>query len=204
MTRIYLLRHGETSWNAAGNRYCGRTDLPLSVDGRAQARAAANALATVPLDAIYVSPLMRSRETGELVAKARPLPVTTDPRLIEIDFGRWEGLTGEEIARADRTGRTAWLHDPTSVRAGRTGETGQEVSQRLLELFSEIAATHSESSIAVIGHNTANRLYVAASLGAPLASYRRISLDNASISVAELEGGETRWLHINDISHLRH
>ena len=70
MTRIYLLRHGETSWNALGNRYCGRTDLPLSMDGRTQARAASVALAAIPLNAIYVSPLMRSRETGELVAEA--------------------------------------------------------------------------------------------------------------------------------------
>ncbi len=203
MTRIYLLRHGATSWNVAGNRYCGRTDLPLSVDGRMQARAAADALAAVPLDAIYVSPLTRSRETGELVAEATSLPITPDPRLIEIDFGGWEGLTGEEIARTDRTGRAAWIRDPTSVRAGRTGETGQEVSQRLHELFNDIAETHAESSVAVIGHNTANRLYLAASLGAPLASYRRIALENASISVLELESGETRWLRINDVSHLR-
>ena len=131
------------------------------------------------------------------------MSITTDPRLIEIDFGRWEGLTGEEIALADRTGRAAWLRDPTSVRAGGTGETGQEVSQRVRELFNDIAATHPESSVVVIGHNTANRLYLAASLGAPLASYRRITLENASISVLELDSGETRWLRINDVSHLK-
>jgi broad specificity phosphatase PhoE len=146
---------------------------------------------------------MRSRETGELVAEATSVPVTADPRLIEIDFGGWEGLTGEEIALADRTGRAAWLRDPTSVRAGGTGETGQEVSQRLQELFDDIAATYPDSSVAVIGHNTANRLYLAASLGAPLASYRRIALENASISVLELDRGETQWLRINDVSHLR-
>ena len=203
MTRVYLLRHGETSWNADGNRYCGRTDLPLSVDGRKQARAASHALAAVPLEAIYVSPLIRSRETGELVSDAISLPITTDPRLIEIDFGAWEGLTADEIAVADPSGRADWLNDPTLARAGGTGETGQEVSQRLQGLFHEIAATHSRSSIAVIGHNTANRLYLAASLGAPLASYRRIALENASISIFELESGEARWLRINDVSHLR-
>jgi broad specificity phosphatase PhoE len=155
------------------------------------------------LEAIYVSPLIRSRETGALVADVTSLPVTSDPRLIEIDFGAWEGLTAEEIARTDRRGRAAWLSDPSSVPAGGTGETGMEVNQRLQELFNEIAGTHVKSSVAVIGHNTASRLYVAASLGAPLASYRRITLENASISVLELESGEARWLHINDVSHLR-
>jgi alpha-ribazole phosphatase/probable phosphoglycerate mutase len=203
MTRVYLLRHGETAWNATGNRYCGRTDLPLSSHGHAQAGAASHALAAVQFDVVYVSPLRRSRETGELIASARSLPITSDPRLTEIDFGAWEGLTAAEITLADPNGRAAWLKDPTSVRAGGTGETGQEVSQRVQGVLSEIATTFPGSSVAVVGHNTANRLYLAASLGAPLASYRRITLENASISVLELDSREARWLRINDVSHLR-
>jgi uncharacterized phosphatase len=203
MTRIYFLRHGETAWNAADNRYCGRTDLRLSAVGRAQASAASHALAAVPIQAIYVSPLGRSRETGELIVKLHSLPMTTDPRLIEIDFGAWEGLTAAEIALSDPDGRAAWLSDPASVRAGGTGETGRDVSQRMQEFVGEIAGAHPNTSVAVIGHNTANRLYLAASLGAPLASYRRITLENASISVLDLVDGEARWLRINDVSHLR-
>ena len=61
MTEIYLLRHGETPWNADRNRYCGRTDIPLSRIGRAQAAALREALVSVPLAAMYVSPLARSR-----------------------------------------------------------------------------------------------------------------------------------------------
>ena len=101
-----------------------------------------SALARVPLEAIYVSPLIRSRETGELVADATSLPVTSDPRLIEIDFGAWEGLTARGNCTCGPAGRAAWLSDPSSVPAGGTGETGKEVNQRLQELFNEIAATH--------------------------------------------------------------
>src|SRR3954467_9265903 len=95
-TLLYLLRHGETDWNRDGNRYAGRTDVPLSDRGREQARAVATTLASVPFSAIYCSTLQRSRETAEIIAASHNLPVVADPRLIEIDFGTWEGLTRAE------------------------------------------------------------------------------------------------------------
>ncbi len=202
MTSIYLLRHGETAWNADRNRYCGRTDIPLSAIGRAQAAAMRDALADVPLDAIYVSPLARSWETGEIIAAARPTPLRGDPRLIEIDFGIWEGLPGGDIASADPVGRAAWLHDPATNRAGGTGETGAEVSERMTACLEEIAATHAGATIAVVGHNTANRLFLAAALGAPLRSYRQLVLHNASISLVEIGESGVRLVRLNDVAHL--
>ncbi len=202
MTDISLLRHGETAWNADRNRYCGRTDIPLSDIGRAQAAALRDALATVPLAALYVSPLARSRETGEIIAAGRPSPLHSDPRLIEIDFGGWEGLPAAEIASADPDGRAAWLRDPATNRAGGTGETGAEVSERMTACLAEIAAAHDGSAIAVAGHNTANRLFLAAALGAPLLSYRQLVLHNASISLVEIGAGGTRLVRLNDVAHL--
>jgi alpha-ribazole phosphatase/probable phosphoglycerate mutase len=202
MMRIYLLRHGETAWNAQDNRYCGRTDLPLSTAGQLQGAAAARALADVTLAAIYVSPLRRSRETGELIAGAGSRPIVEDARLLEIDFGAWEGLTAAEIAVADPVGRAAWLADPTATRAGGTGETGHEVGERMADFFRDLGRSSPAVAVAVVGHNTANRLFLAASLGAPLASYRRLTLGNASISTVELSDSGMHWLHINDVSHL--
>lgn len=202
MTRIYLLRHGETAWNAQDNRYCGRTDLPLSAVGQLQGAAAARALARITLDAVYVSPLRRSRETGELIAAARSCPILEDARLLEIDFGTWEGLTAAEIAVADPAGRAAWFADPTATRAGVTGETGHAVSTRMADFFRDLGTSSPTATVAVVGHNTANRLFLAASLGAPLASYRRLTLGNASISTLELTDSGVHWLHINDVSHL--
>src|SRR4051794_33264015 len=97
--RLYLLRHGETEWNRAGNRYAGRTDLALSEFGREQARRAAAALAHIPFGAVFCSTLRRSRVTAEIVAGERGLPVSFRPELVEIDFGAWEGLTRSEIER---------------------------------------------------------------------------------------------------------
>lgn len=104
MTRFYLLRHGETSWNLEGNRYCGRTDVPLSPAGRDQADRVARALRDVPFAAAFCSPLRRSRDTAESFAAPRPLPVVPDDRLAEIDFGAWEGKTRAEIERTDPDG----------------------------------------------------------------------------------------------------
>ncbi len=203
MTRIYVIRHGETAWNADGNRYCGRTDLPLSKTGKAQAAKVAIALSRVPLEAIHVSPLLRARQTADAINEARALPVIVGPPLTEVDFGSWEGLTTAQLAARDPESRAAWIEDPTHVRAGRTGETGGDVSARVLDHLHAIARDHPAGAIAVVGHSSASRFAIAASLGAPLASYRRLVLDNASISVLEIEDGATRWLHINDTAHLR-
>ncbi|MEO0999392.1 MAG: histidine phosphatase family protein [Pseudomonadota bacterium] len=134
MTRIALLRHLPTEWNAAG-RLQGRTDVPLSAASRTELRMLSlpAAWAGVP---ILSSPLVRARETAEGLAGG---PVPTDARLIEMDFGRWEGVEG-----------AALLADPASPyrpveRWGRTfrppgGESVAELQARLLPLLAEIAA----------------------------------------------------------------
>jgi len=202
MTMMYLVRHGETAWNSDRNRYCGRTDLPLSDVGQLQALRVARALRGVPLETVYVSPLLRSRQTGASIAAINDTPTKIDSRLIEIDFGAWEGLTSERIEQEDPHGRAAWIHDPTHVRAGSSGETGQEVSQRMMEFLRHVAAVHQSGAVAIVGHNTANRLALAATLDAPLSSYRKMSLGNGSISLLEIDLTTTHWHSINNTSHL--
>ena len=87
--KIYLLRHGRTLWNEAG-RLQGRTDIPLSEDGRAAARAAGRALSDIAFDAAFSSPLRRARETAELILAGRGVAVQTDARLVELSFGAAE------------------------------------------------------------------------------------------------------------------
>ena len=137
-----------------------------------------------------------------MIAAGRPLPLSADARLREIDFGAWEGLTAAEIAQSDPQGWAAWRHDPATARAGGTGETGREVSERMTACLDEIAAAHEGSALAIVGHNTAIRLYFMATLGAPLAHYRRLALHNGGLSELELRDGEARWLRVNDVAHL--
>lgn len=194
MTVIYLLRHGETTWNQDGNRYAGRTDVPLNDTGRAQAASAAIRLAEIRFTAAYCSPLQRSRETAEIVASAHTLAVTTDPRLFEIDFGTWEGKSRDQIMRDDPAGWERWNTDPTDVPAGGTGETGGSAAARM----ADFVANHAKGDeiILIVGHNTLNRLYIAQSLGMPLRNYRLLRQSNAGISILE-PLAESPWRQIN-------
>src|SRR5690625_4947170 len=89
--KVYLLRHGQTDMNADRNRYCGRTDAQLTELGRSQAKGAGDMLRSIDFAAVFASPLQRSGKTAELLDLS--LPVQVDERLIELDFGGWEGMT---------------------------------------------------------------------------------------------------------------
>jgi uncharacterized phosphatase len=185
-TLLYLLRHGETAWNRDGNRYAGRTDVPLSDRGSEQARAVAATLAPVPFSAIYCSTLQRSRETAEIIASAHNLPIIADPRLIEINFGTWEGLTRAEIQTNDAATWTAWRTDPETAAAGTTGETGRAAADRFTAFVEHLVAHHPGETVFAVGHNTLNRLFLADALGMPLRHYPRLMQDNAGLTIVEI------------------
>jgi 2,3-bisphosphoglycerate-dependent phosphoglycerate mutase len=142
MTTLLLARHGETDWNRE-LRIQGSSDVELNELGRKQARALADELAGVELDAIYASDLSRARATAEAVAATKELPVRLDPRLRERAFGSWEGLTREDIEERfqpeDRP----------------DGETDEEVRARVLAAIDEIAAAHPGEQVLVVSHGGA-------------------------------------------------
>ncbi len=155
MTEILLARHGETDWNREG-RFQGHADPPLNEAGRAQARALAERLAEVELDAIYSSDLRRARETAEIVAAAKGLTVTTDPGLREVDVGSWSGLTRGEIA--DRF-PDAEQHD---------GESAEEHLARVLAAVDRIARAHTGGRILIVSHGGSLRRLHTHALGEPV------------------------------------
>ncbi len=87
---LYIIRHGKTDWNLA-HRLQGRTDIPLNDMGREMARNAAAQYADVNFDICFCSPLVRARETAELLLDGRDVPIITDERLVEMSFGIYEG-----------------------------------------------------------------------------------------------------------------
>jgi broad specificity phosphatase PhoE len=184
MLSVYLLRHGETAYNAAGNRYCGRTDINLTDKGIIQAKQVNERLHGVQVDAVYSSPLERARHTAEIATGRQ---VQTDERIIEVDFGDWEGKTQAEFMISDPGTWEAWMQDPLSAKAGATGETGQQVVDRVDAFFSEMLSKHSSQTIVVVAHNGVNRLYIAYKLGMPLKNYRRILQENSAVTYFELD-----------------
>jgi alpha-ribazole phosphatase/probable phosphoglycerate mutase len=184
MLNIYLLRHGQTAWNADNNRYCGRTDIPLTEKGIEQAEAVEQQLWGVHFDGVYSSPLQRAALTAEIATGRAPVK---DERLIEVDFGSWEKKTKEEFIPENPQLWRAWEDDPGAARAGGTGETGMEVVSRVDAFFNELLATRRSGNYLVAAHNGVNRLYLAYKLGMPLRNYRRILQENSSVTLFTLD-----------------
>jgi broad specificity phosphatase PhoE len=185
MLNVYLLRHGQTQWNADGNRYCGRTDIELTAAGIRQAEAVRDQLKSITFDAIYSSPLERAYVTAQTAGAGKV--VIKDERLIEADFGMWEGKTKEEFIEEGPALWERWMADPLSSRAGGTGETGREIIHRVDDFFNEAMMRSDYSNILVVGHNGINRLYLAWKLGMDLRHYRRIQQENCSITMFTLD-----------------
>lgn len=185
MLNVYLLRHGETQYNADGNRYCGRTDIDLTAKGISQAETVYQQLKDKHIDAVYSSPLNRARYTAEIATGNSQ--VTTDERIIEVDFGMWEGKTKEEFIAEDPSLWEAWMTHPETAKAGGTGETAGQVVERVDSFFNELLKKHANETIVVVGHNGINRLYMAFKLGMELKNYRRIFQENSAITFFELD-----------------
>lgn len=200
MTTLYLIRHGETVWNADG-RFQGHQDTDLNDTGRAQARLVAQRLAAVKLDAIYTSDLHRSAETAEIIAGPHGLLPMADTRLREAFFGEWEGHTIHEITERWPEIMTAWRADSLRTRPP-GGETLEQLQQRVGEMLDDIFRDHPDGTVAIAGHGGSVRAVIAIALGADLSIFRKIRLDNCALSVVRHQDGRYTVLHLNDTCHL--
>jgi alpha-ribazole phosphatase/probable phosphoglycerate mutase len=196
MPDVFLLRHGETAWNRDNNRYCGRTDIPLTENGIRQAEATRDQLKNTRFDQVYASPLQRAYTTAQIAGGG--IAVTKEQRLIEMDFGQWEKKTKEEFIPENEQLWADWGRDPGHTRAGGTGETALEVIKRVDAFFSELPIRHPSGNILVAGHNGINRFYLCHKLGMPLQHYRRLLQQNAAVTVFSLDSnGDFVLKHLN-------
>ena len=186
MITICLLRHGETAFNADGNRYCGRTDIPLTEKGIQQANRMNALLQDFQFDQVFSSPLQRAKNTA-VIASGDAARVQTDERLIEVDFGNWEGQRSEDFIAADPESWNNWLSDPESHAAGRTGETAKQVTDRLNSFYQELLDRYDGQTILVVGHNGVNRLFMSQQLGMSLKNYRKLVQENSALTLITLD-----------------
>jgi broad specificity phosphatase PhoE len=193
MLKIFLLRHGETAYNADNNRYCGRTDIPLTEKGIRQAEEVKRQLEGIEFAGVYASPLQRAFTTAHMASGKEAVK---DERLIEADFGGWEGKTKEEFIAENETLWLNWMNDPATYRAGGTGETGTEIVKRVDSFFNSLQQTYAEGNIMVVAHNGINRLYMAHKLGMPLRNYRQLVQQNSSITSFTLDKNGTLTLEL--------
>ncbi len=147
---LLLIRHAESSWNAAG-RWQGHADPPLSDRGRRQAHALARELARETIDVLASSDLLRAAETAAIVGRARGLPPQLNPRLRELDLGDWEGLTRDEIERKAAALLRRFDDADPEVRPG-GGENLRELEQRAVAAVSELVEANPGRCVAVVTH----------------------------------------------------
>lgn len=149
-TRLLMMRHGETEWNAQG-RIQGHIDTPLSARGHRQARDLERCLQGEELAAVYASDLARARDTAQPLALAARLAVRPDERLRERRFGLFEGHTYAEAQANWPSEYARWsLREPGHAVPG--GESYLEVRARVLEFLEEIVARHEGQGVAVMTH----------------------------------------------------
>jgi alpha-ribazole phosphatase len=199
-TQLVLVRHAETAWNR-DRRIQGHTDIALSPRGHEQARGLGLRLAREPIRAVYASDLSRARETAEPLAAALGIPVRTTPLLREVGFGAWEGLTIAEVEAGWPDEYAAWRQDSVSYRPPR-GERIEELQRRTLAAVAEIVSAYPGESVAVVAHGGSVKSILCGLMGFPLSVWRRLRVDNASISRLVFGPlGPTLTLY-NDTSHL--
>lgn len=197
MTHLVLVRHGETVWHAE-NRYTGSSDVPMTDRGRAQAGMLARWAERAGLAAVYSSDLARTTETARPSADVAGLPLRTDPRLRELDFGDGEGLTAAEMGERFPDALAAFRDDP----AGHPlpgGEAPERAVGRARAALHEICAELPDGRVLVVGHSTLFRLLLCDLLGLPLGAYRRLFplLRNCALTELLVRDGQPALLQYN-------
>jgi len=154
MTKIILVRHGETAWTPA-NRIQGWLDIKLNERGLRQAKRIAKELRKKKIDAIYSSELSRAYETARIIARPHRLKVKKDINLNELNQGKWQGLLVKEARRKYKELYRRWEEEPLSVRPP-GGESILDLYERALHVLKEISEKYPKGRVIVVGHKVIN------------------------------------------------
>ena len=209
MLTLVLTRHGSTV-RSDPEQYLGQTiEAPLSESGRDAAVKLGRRLEGVRFDRVVSSPLGRALETARLVAP--DASIEEDRRLMEMNYGEWEGLLIEQIEERYAEIRERWEQDPGNVRIP-GGENGEDVAERIRSFLGDLISWAEErggedSLVLAVAHSTLNRVLLAVALQVRLTDYRRrFRQDWANLTVLKFPGSfddGAQLLVCNDMAHLK-
>ena len=175
---LFLVRHGVTDWNEVG-RVLGRIDIELNARGRAEAEALAEVLREVPLRAIISSPQRRAQQTAEAIARRHGLAVQSAPGLAEVWVTEWQGKTWNELQGDPHLQR--YIED--AAYTCDVIESADVVQERTVAVAERLRAEVGRGSGLLVSHGDPIRLLLAHYLSMDFAAYRRLVIDNGSVSV---------------------
>ena len=204
-TRIVLVRHGETAWNAE-RRLQGHIDIALNPEGERQAEAMAGALAGERFDHLVSSDLQRAHQTAHALARRLGMPVRSDAGLRERCYGGFEGLLYADIAQRFPAGFAAWQArdiDAVMPPGARVAESFRQFYQRSVGAILGWAAAHPGQSLALFAHGGVLECAYRAALELPLETPRDFAVMNASINRFTVSDGKLQLLSWGEVGHLQ-
>lgn len=191
LTRLCLIRHGETAWNAQ-RRIQGQLDIELNAEGLRQASAAGDHLKDEQFTALYTSDLARAWTTAQRIGRVVGLPLRLAPELRERRYGVFEGLTYDEASRRHPEWFARMESRDPDFAFPEDGESLRQLYERVVERLREIAAAHVGETVAVVTHggvlDIANRFVRGNDLSMP----RDFHVPNAGLNWLQVVGGEWR------------
>lgn len=201
MTKVYVVRHGQTAWNLE-EVFRGRMDIPLDETGKKEVHLAGEALKDETLNAIYSSPLSRSMETAENIAKFQNIPVTPLESIIDISYGEWEGVSLVEVQKKYPDLYGLWLKEPHNITFP-GGESLEQVRVRTRNAIDDLLEKHKDENIALVAHRVPNKVICCSLLGIDNSNFWRIQQDTASTNLFVYKDGQWIISYLNDTSYLK-
>lgn len=179
---LFLVRHGETIWNQEG-RYYGYSDIPLSEKGISQARTLHTFFQDITFDKVIVSPLKRAMDTAK---ELTTLPFVTDHRLMEQNFGKFEGKTYRELMEEFPEELTCWNKDHQEYCLPE-GESFRMVRERVDSFLQDL--WEEEGRVLLVAHKGTFGHLLASMLHMPLSGYWNFVFEQGTYSKVDLEDG---------------
>jgi broad specificity phosphatase PhoE len=198
--RLILIRHGETLWNET-QKFQGFSDIELSFKGKSQAQSLAESLRGETLAAIYTSPLIRARQTAELIARYHDCPVIIEEGLKELNQGLLEGLTAEDLRRGYPEFLKNWIQRPESTHLPQ-GESLGDLQRRAWDSIERIIREYPEGTVVVVAHSFVNLTILCRVLEIPLNHFRRFRQDATGKNIIEFSERGAFIRCLNDTCHL--
>ena len=200
MTRIFLIRHGETEWNKL-KRLQGNSNVNLSPEGIRQARLLAAHAPISHVDAIYSSDLARAISTAEILSAHFGVSVRPMIELRETNFGDWEGKSIRELAMECPDDFGKFFTAPEMCTPPR-GETFLQCQARVINALYRIIAEHDEQNVIIVSHGAVIRLILCAALGMPIQKMWAIAQFNMALNILRVDEGNFTVELLNGTAHL--
>jgi len=201
MTRIYLVRHGQTAWNKE-EIFRGRTDVPLNETGLREAQLAGEYFREMEIHAIYSSPLLRAWETAQKIADVQRLEVRSLQGIIDMCFGEWEGQSLKDVQEKDGQRFQQWKNEPHLVKIP-GGETLDEVRDRAMAVLEKTIKSHSGKTLLFVSHRVVNKVILCSILGLDNSHFWQIGQESTAINLIQHRDGKYVLSLLNEACHLK-